>query len=205
MLEAMGYYLRVLSPSGNPMPLDTVRAALKRWKKLKVVGDDGPDWENAVVGLAKNPEESAILELERNPVAAGSLGEEELDEFRDSLDGAKPASGVAWVTAYFKKVRTIYAVRLLSLADDHGDAVQAVMEAIRGAVGGIVQADAEGFSNEAGDHIVWEFSDDVEGPWNMAVLDARGRWRSFQMELGDPAHRKAFLAGKVPKGVEVTE
>jgi hypothetical protein len=40
----------------------------------------------------------------------------------------------------------------------------------------IIQADGEGFTNEDGYHIVWQFSDSVSGPWNMGVLQD-GVWR----------------------------
>jgi len=33
--------------------------------------------------------------------------------------------------------------------------------------GGILQADQEGFSNESGHTILWQFSDNVRGAWNV--------------------------------------
>ena len=60
-----------------------------------------------------------------------------------------------------------------------------------------MQADGEGFTNEEGYHIVWQFSDSVSGPWKMGVLQD-GVWRHFSMDLGDPDHRAAFLKGTVP-------
>ena len=59
------------------------------------------------------------------------------------------------------------------------------------------QADGEGFTNEEGYHIVWQFSDSVSGPWKMGVLQD-GVWHHFTMDLGDPDHRAAFLEGSVP-------
>jgi len=61
----------------------------------------------------------------------------------------------------------------------------------------IIQADLEGFTNEDGYHIVWQFSDNVSGSWNMAVLQD-GTWHHFKMDLGDYGHREAFLNGEVP-------
>jgi len=61
----------------------------------------------------------------------------------------------------------------------------------------ILQADGEGFTNEEGFHILWQFSDSVSGPWNMGVLQD-GTWHHFKMDLGDPDHRAAFMAGEVP-------
>jgi hypothetical protein len=78
------------------------------------------------------------------------------------------------------------------------------MYAVRGAIqesaGGIVQADGEGFSNEEGFHVLWQFSDGVKGPWWMAVL-RDGEWITFQMQLGNRKHREAFLRGEIPAGV----
>ena len=62
----------------------------------------------------------------------------------------------------------------------------------------ILQADNEGFTNEEGFHIVWQFSDSVSGPWNMGILQD-GTWYHFKMDLGDPDHRAAFLNGEVPE------
>ena len=50
-------------------------------------------------------------------------------------------------------------------------------------------------------HILWQFSDDVEGLWRMALLNDDGSWTRFEMELGNAAHRRSFLEGRVPRGV----
>ena len=67
-------------------------------------------------------------------------------------------------------------------------------------VGGIIQADNEGFSNEDGYHILWQFADDVSGNWNMAVKNFFGNWTNFTMNLGDQRQREEFWKGSVPKG-----
>ena len=66
----------------------------------------------------------------------------------------------------------------------------------------IIQADLEGFTNEEGYHILWQFSDSVSGPWNMGVLQD-DTWYHFRMDLGDPAHRAAFLDGEMPADLSV--
>ena len=43
-------------------------------------------------------------------------------------------------------------------------------DALFGTAGGIMQADNEGFSNEDGYHILWQFDDDVTGDWWLRVL-----------------------------------
>jgi hypothetical protein len=80
------------------------------------------------------------------------------------------------------------------------DAVHAVQWEIWMTLGGILQADGEGFSNEDGYHILWQFPEDAAGTLNAAVLGPTHRWIPFEMDLGDPEHRRAFLAGQVPQG-----
>jgi hypothetical protein len=65
----------------------------------------------------------------------------------------------------------------------------------------ILQADREGFTNEDGFHIVWQFSDTASGPWWMAVREGDS-WISFQIDLGRADHRAAFLAGRIPRDVK---
>ena len=79
------------------------------------------------------------------------------------------------------------------------DAVHAVRGKLWNSLGGIFQADAEGFSNRDGYHILWQFADTVVGHWNMAVLEKDGTWTPFEMDLGNPRHREAFMAGQVPE------
>jgi hypothetical protein len=66
-------------------------------------------------------------------------------------------------------------------------------------VGGIIQADAEGFTNEDGYQILWQFSDSVTGTWWMGVFQ-HGSWIHFEMDLGNRQHREAFLRGEMPAG-----
>lgn len=79
--------------------------------------------------------------------------------------------------SYFSNVRVIYAFQLLSGTDvnDGWSHLHRVYSAIWGIAGGILQADGEGFSNEAGYTILWQFSGSAPGPWNVGVL-ADGRW-----------------------------
>jgi len=65
----------------------------------------------------------------------------------------------------------------------------------------VIQADGEGFTNEDGYHILWQFSDSVSGSWWMGVLQG-GEWKHFQMELANHQHREAFFRGEIPKGVK---
>jgi len=99
----------------------------------------------------------------------------------------------------------IYAFQLLDGTDvqDGWSVLGRVTDSIRNAAGGIIQADGEGFSNEAGATILWQFSDSVTGEWTVGVLSPSQEWKHYRMDLGNPTHREAFYSGEVPEGVEV--
>jgi hypothetical protein len=107
-----------------------------------------------------------------------------LEEFISEVDDYQPASAAQWLKEYLPRVRVIYALQLLSGTDvdDGWDSVHTIQGAIWNKSGGILQADLEGFSNEDGHHILWQFSEHVTGPWNMAVLQkesgCHSKWNS---------------------------
>ena len=165
---------------------------------LSLEEGDAADWTTLLLAHADGLEVAAI---ERNPVAEGTLGAEELAEFADEVESGQPETAVPWLTAFLKSVKTIYAFQHLSGTQraPGDEALRCVREAIWADGDAIMQADGEGFSNDDGYHILWQFSDRASGPWWMAVLQ-EDRWVPFQMELGNPEHRRAFLEGKVPPG-----
>lgn len=198
----MGYYIRVLGTRDPDIHIDTLSDALKaaglsarlnydpaeqpdRWTLLDVANDNG----------------EALAQIERNPVMAGELGQEEIDEFSEQIKDCKPASAVKWLTKYFEKVKVIYAFLLLNAAfeDENFEIVTAIKEKIADLSAGILQADNEGFSNEKGYHILWQFPDNASGEWDCAVKNWLGKWHPFTMDLGDPVQRREFQNGKVPE------
>ena len=198
----MGYYVRILTPESNPASPALVQKAAQAHGAI-VTGDVSvKEWEHLVVANSANQEVCAI---ERNVISAGSLGEEEIVEFQDEAAGCLPGSAAIWLESYLRSVRTIYAFQVLSgtYSENGWEIFGSVKEAVHSSVGGIMQADNEGFSNEEGYHILWQFSDDVSGDWWMAVLKD-GRWEKFKMDLSNRTHRTAFMAGDIPNGVERT-
>ena len=198
----MGYYIRILGTQDPDIHLDELLENLKadgltaklafaegdtpsKWTLLEVINDDG----------------DALVQIEKNPVIDGEPGQEELDEYRDELEDFKPTSAAKWLTSYFDQVKVIYAFQMLNAAFDGNnyDIVNSIRTKIWNRTGGIFQADGEGFSNEEGYHILWQFSDNVTGDWSCAVLNASSDWDKFVMDLGDKIQRKEFQEGKVPQ------
>jgi hypothetical protein len=198
----MGYYIRVLGTKDVPLPIATLRACLPVDSEVELI-EENSDQAAWVQSILRHKDGTEIAVVERNPVILGELGADEIGEFVDEVQDAQPASASKWLVEYLSRVAVIYAFQLLSGTDIKGGwtAVHALQSYIRKQVGGIFQADMEGFSNEQGQHILWQFNEDVGGVWDMAVLDRDGKWVAFTMDLGNLEHRQAFLDGRVPPGV----
>jgi hypothetical protein len=198
----MGYYIRVLGSQDPNIHIDELIQSLKadglaakfelssteepgRWTILNILNADG----------------EPLAQLERNLIVEGELGKEELDEFKEDIQNYKPISAVKWLTNYFDKVKVIYAFQMLNAAFDDGnfEIVSSIKTKIWNKTKGILQADNEGFSNEDGYHILWQFSDTVTGDWSCAVRNWLGNWDMFVMDLGDKTQRQEFQDGKIPK------
>ena len=195
----MSYYTRVLSkqaefPSAEELA-EVVRSGYPDYRLTIECGVE-EDWESL---LLSSVDEVEVAVLERSDVYDGSPGQDEIADFIEELDDCKPRSGVRWLLDYLAEVKTVYAFQHLQGADteEGGNALHALRSALWERGEAIIQADNEGFTNEEGFHIVWQFSDSVSGPWNMGVYRDE-LWHHFKMDLGDPDHRAAFLAGEVP-------
>lgn len=162
---------------------EEVEAERKGWETLLLATDD----------------EVEIALLELCPVYDGSTGEDEIADLLEDTREARPESARAWVAEYLADVKTVYCFRHLPGADsDLGSAALHGLRSLLWERGeAILQADHEGFTNEEGYNILWQFADTVSGAWNMAVLE-EGTWHHFLMDLGDPEQREAFWRGEAP-------
>lgn len=195
----MPYYVRVLSTSDSPPSFRRLSKSLVKANlgaSIDLVAGKNRSWTEL---LLRHNDGSEIAIIERNSVASGSLAAEELIEFSKDIEDARPSSAVVWLKQYFGSVKTIYAIQILGGSDigKGWEAIGHVKTAIWNAAPSIIQSDGEGFSNEDGYHILWQFSDQVTGQWWMAVL-VDENWTKFQMDLGNAFHRDSFLAGSVP-------
>ena len=198
----MGYYIRVLGITDPNIHIDELIKGLSNdglTAKFDLDPTERPD--NWTVISVANSEGEELMQIERNLIIEGELGQEELEEFREDIKDCKPNSAVKWLDKYFDKVKVIYAFQLLNAAmeDQNFEVVGSIKATIWNKLGGLLQADNEGFSNEDGYHILWQFADNVTGDWSMAVKNIFGKWTNFKMDLGDKKQREEFWLGKVPK------
>ena len=198
----MAYYTRVLSKD-EEFPLFEELAQLIRAGhpdyKLTIESGEDEEWETL---LLSGEDDVEVAVIERNPVFDGSTGQDEIADFLEELQDCKPESGAQWLAEYLAEVRMIYGFQHLQGAEteEGSNALHALRSALWDRGDAIIQADGEGFTNEDGYHIIWQFSDSVSGPWNMGIFQDDA-WHHFKMDLGDPDHRDAFLNGEVPDDI----
>jgi hypothetical protein len=201
----MSYYIRILGTENPDIHLDDILEALDEdglSAKLDALKNEQPEkWTHIEL---KNEKNKLLAVIERDTVTADGMGKEELDEFRASILDFQPANAAKWLNSFFDRVQVIYAFRLLPMAmeDDNYDIITTVQTCIWEKVKGILQADEEGFTNEEGYHILWQFPDDADGDWNCAVLNADGKWENFSMDLANKEQQKAFKQGQMPPGAK---
>ena len=200
----MEYCTRVLTKNDEFPPFDELADLISGEHpeyRLSIEEGTEEEWETLLLASSDGVE---VALIERNPVYDGSAGQDEIADFLEDTQDCKPESGVQWLAEYLAEVKTIYRFQHLQGADlvDGGNALHALRSALWERGEAIIQADGEGFTNEEGFHIVWQFCDSVSGPWDMAILQD-GAWHHFKMDLGDPDHREAFQQGEVP--ADVTE
>ena len=195
----MGYFIRVLGLDGKPIAVDSLHAALAQDGLVARLDADEEDKPWSVMDI-ETADGAKLAQVEKNFVFPGCLAQAELDEFRVIIREHQPSSAVHWLDQYFDRIKVVYAIRVLegALVDHHIDIVNSIKRAIWGVSGGILQNDLEGFSNDEGFHILWQFPDDAEGDKYCAILDG-GTWVKFRMDLSDHFQRMAFWAGEVPQ------
>jgi hypothetical protein len=195
----VGYYTRVLSKYEDfPSFEELTQVVQGDHPSFKLSIEEGTEdaWESL---LLSGDGEVEVAVLERLPVSDGSIGQDDIAEFIEDTQDCKPESGIEWLHAFLDEVKTVYSFQHLvgSETEEGLAALHALRTFLWQRGESIIQADMEGFTNEEGYHIVWQFSDTVSGAWNMAVLQD-GTWHQFQMDLGDPDQREAFFRGEVP-------
>ncbi len=205
----MGYYIRVLGTKDPDIHIDELLDALKEdGLEAQVNFDKNETPDKWTVIQIVNDKGQELTQIERNPVIDGELGKEELDEFKKLILDYKPISAVNWLTNYFGNVKVIYAFQILNAGfeDNNFDIINALKTKIWNKTEGILQADNEGFTNDDGYHILWQFPDNVTGDWSCATINQSGQWQNFIMDLGDTTQREEFQNGKVPKNAkQITE
>jgi len=200
----VSYFIRIFSPSDKVPSIAKMRTALASENLAGVLTVDTGTQDDWAQLLLAHPDGLEIACIERNASSDDDLVAEEIEEFLELIEDCKPPNAAAWLAEYLTTVRTIYALQLLGGTDegDGWDILHKVQHSILTQAGGVTHADGEGFYDQDGYQVLWQFADPIDGPWSMGVLKD-GQWVHFRMDLGNKKHRAAFFRGEVPKGVDI--
>lgn len=168
--------------------------------ELEVEKDGDGNWRKIIL---KRNDFNQILSV----ITKAENLEEEKKLLIDGLKDSEPANAAEWVKEYIEEAKNIYKFEIMEGSEDQYGwyTLESVREAIWEEVEGILQNDGEGYRNEEGFFIVWQFEYEVEGPYEAAVMDKKGKWHCFEMELENEEHVLQFKNGKVPQGLEILE
>lgn len=203
----MGYRMRVYALSEEPISVSQMQGRIQdEGIAATIEAETGEEncWEHIVFTHKDNGD--VIAYIERDLVIPDSIGGEEIAELISDLEQTKPPSAARFLRGFFQRVKIIYIFQIGFKGADRGDgwdAIHTVQSQMIEEREGILHADLEGFSNEDGYQITWEFVDSAMGEWTMAVLDTNDHWIAFRMDLGSKEHRDAFREGRVPPGLQM--
>jgi hypothetical protein len=200
----MPYRMEVFSLSQASIPVSQIQAILQK-KEIQATIDVDPGEEDCwtAIHLAHKHNGDHIAFVERELVLPNSLADRVIAEKISYLGETKPPTAARYLRGFLQRVKTIYFFQILYAADrdDGWKAIHTVQSQMIDELRGILHSDLEGFRNEEGFQITWEFVDSVKGECAMAVLDPNDRWIAFRMELGNKEHRAAFCEGRIPPGL----
>ncbi|MCB9480789.1 MAG: hypothetical protein H6681_05090 [Desulfobacteraceae bacterium] len=112
-----------------------------------------------------------------------------------------PQKNMKWVKKYISKTKVFYEFIPLSQFESEEDwEILSIIQTEAWVNSrGIFQYIDEGFTNESGDLVLWDYPFSITGKRIAAVKDFTGRWKTFEMDLESINQRKSFFEGKVPK------
>ncbi len=200
----MDWFMRVLGTEDLDLSATDIYDALKK---------DGLDADMYVVADEFDPGKFAALnvfnwdheylgQLTRNACASDDEpGFEELCSLEIMVMKSNPGATRDWLMAWFFKTKVIYKFEMelpLIYAKNY-PIVESIMKTIRRLTVGISHIDDEGFTNENGDLIFWQLSDNSDYELTCAVLEDGLNWQRFTMNTSDLQSRQDFIDGKVPE------
>jgi hypothetical protein len=191
----MAYYVRFLTAAEKTLPFSEIT---RQSGSLTLVLGTDMLWERLEI---LEPADNPIAILERIPVSPGSRGETEMEKLRDSIQSSYPVNSREWLRNYFSRVKTIYTFQLFTdnITKKEWSTLGRVQNLLKDILGGIIQADNEGYYNEKGAYILWQMYVGAGGTIPAATLDNKGEWVSFTLRLDDPEAVESFKKGIPPK------
>jgi hypothetical protein len=193
----MSYKTRLLTPSEKVIPFSTMKKVSDR---IKLVSGVDPLWEKIEIYDAHD---ILLAILEYDIVNAESNGETTLKELDKSIQNKYPVNARQWLKNYFTTVKAIYTFNIYPdrMNKNNWLILGGIQNFLKDSLNGIIQADNEGYYNEAGLYILWQMYEGATGNATAASLDEKGQWvpYSYSLRLDNKKAVDLFKQGIAPK------
>jgi len=193
----MSYKTRLLTPSEKVIPFSTMKKVSDR---IKLVSGVDPLWEKIEIYDAHD---ILLATLEYDIVNAESNGETTLKELDKSIQNKYPVNARQWLKNYFTTVKTIYTFNIYPdrMNKNSWLILGGTQNFLKDSLNGIIQADNEGYYNEAGLYILWQMYEGATGNATATSLDEKGQWvpYSYSLRLDNKKAVDLFKQGIAPK------
>ena len=188
---------RLLTPSEKVIPFSTMKKVSDR---IKLVAGTEDLWEKIEI---YDGHDILLATLEYAAVNPESSGEATLKGLNQSIQEKYPVNARQWLKNYFTTVKAVYTFNLFpdSLNKNSWLILGGIQNFLKDSLGGIIQADNEGYYNEAGLYILWQMYEGATGNATAASLDEKGEWvpYSYSLKLDDKKSVDLFKQGIAPK------
>jgi hypothetical protein len=193
----MSYKTRLLTPSEKVIPFSTMKKVSDR---IKLVSGVDPLWEKIEIYDAHD---ILLATLEYDIVNAESNGETTLKELDKSIQNKYPVNARQWLKNYFTTVKAIYTFNIYPdrMNKNNWLILGGIQNFLKDSLNGIIQADNEGYYNEAGLYILWQMYEGATGNATATSLDEKGQWvpYSYSLRLDNKKAVDLFKQGIAPK------
>jgi hypothetical protein len=193
----MSYKTRILTPSEKIIPFSTLKKVSDR---IKLVAGTENLWEKIEI---YDGHDILLATLEYAAVSPDSSGDATLKGLGKSIQDKYPVNARQWLTNYFTTVKSIYTFNIFPdrMNKNNWLILGGIQNFLKDSLGGIIQADNEGYYNEAGLYILWQMYEGATGNATAASLDENGEWvpYSYSLRLDDKKAVDLFKQGIAPK------
>ena len=188
---------RLLTPSEKVIPFSTIKKVSDR---IKLVSGTEDLWEKIEIYDAHDILLATLEYAAVNPESSGAVTLKELDR---TIQNKLPVNARQWLISYFTTVKAIYTFNLFPdrMNKNSWLILGGIQNFLKDSLGGIIQADNEGYYNEAGLYILWQMYEGATGNATAASLDDKGQWipYSYSLRLDDKKAVDLFKQGIAPK------
>ncbi|MDY0132009.1 MAG: hypothetical protein RBR53_05000 [Desulforegulaceae bacterium] len=196
----MSYLTRLFCPGKKRISAQALKKGIANEPLGKLLNfeDEKTNTNNQIIIRKKNLELLIIIEL------LPQENQEDKLKLKNIIEYSKtklPGKNMKWVKKYISKSKYIY--EFIPLFDFRTEKDFEILTLIQREAWvysrGIFQFFGEGFTNESGDLVLWDYPFSITGKRFAAIKDFTKRWKTFEMTLESLSQRKYFFKGKVPK------